>query len=236
MACLRPPSGISFNVSVFPTRVRVLTTSRATAGRFLGRALKRAVTEHPPAKRVPGRLLGYAALGLCAAIALYYSLHSLHLAATLTRSMPYHDHWMWVVSDYFHYLDGRYSVWRLFAQVGESEHRLLTTKLVLFADAILFQMRGVFPTALMYFCLAGVASPAKRDIAYPGSGVVVGAARFELATPCSQSRCATRLRYAPIARFALHIHSSRECGKPGPAWAASAGTRRRAAGSLRPLA
>ena len=81
--------------------------------------------------------------------------------------MPYHDHWMWVVSDYFNYLDGRYSVWRLFAQVGESEHRLLTTKLVLFADAILFQMRGVFPTALMYFCLAGVASSAKRDLPIP---------------------------------------------------------------------
>src|SRR5690606_13224082 len=29
------------------------------------------------------------------------------------------------------------------------------------------------------------------------SEAVVGAARFELATPCSQSRCATRLRYAP---------------------------------------
>jgi hypothetical protein len=27
--------------------------------------------------------------------------------------------------------------------------------------------------------------------------VMVGAARFELATPCSRSRCATRLRYAP---------------------------------------
>jgi hypothetical protein len=27
---------------------------------------------------------------------------------------------------------------------------------------------------------------------------LVGAARFELATPCAQGRCATRLRYAPI--------------------------------------
>ena len=32
---------------------------------------------------------------------------------------------------------------------------------------------------------------------YNGRCVMVGAARFELATPCSQSRCATRLRYAP---------------------------------------
>ena len=28
---------------------------------------------------------------------------------------------------------------------------------------------------------------------------VVGAARFELTTPCAQGRCATRLRYAPIS-------------------------------------
>ncbi len=28
---------------------------------------------------------------------------------------------------------------------------------------------------------------------------MVGAARFERATPCSQSRCATGLRYAPEA-------------------------------------
>jgi hypothetical protein len=30
---------------------------------------------------------------------------------------------------------------------------------------------------------------------------LVGAAGFELATLCSQSRCATRLRYAPTARI-----------------------------------
>jgi hypothetical protein len=30
------------------------------------------------------------------------------------------------------------------------------------------------------------------------NGSLVGAARFELATPCAQGRCATRLRYAPI--------------------------------------
>ncbi len=28
--------------------------------------------------------------------------------------------------------------------------------------------------------------------------LLVGAAGFELATPCSQSRCSTRLSYAPI--------------------------------------
>src|SRR5687768_13156089 len=29
---------------------------------------------------------------------------------------------------------------------------------------------------------------------------MVGAARFELTTPCAQGRCATRLRYAPMSR------------------------------------
>src|SRR5690606_7343371 len=38
------------------------------------------------------------------------------------------------------------------------------------------------------------------------SEAVVGAARFELATPCSQSRCATRLRYAPT-------RTAREAGR-----------------------
>jgi hypothetical protein len=31
-----------------------------------------------------------------------------------------------------------------------------------------------------------------------GTEIVVGVARFELTTPCSRSRCATRLRYTPI--------------------------------------
>jgi hypothetical protein len=30
---------------------------------------------------------------------------------------------------------------------------------------------------------------------------VVGARRFELPTPCTQNRCATRLRHAPTAAY-----------------------------------
>ncbi len=37
----------------------------------------------------------------------------------------------------------------------------------------------------------------KRPTLWAFSFFVVGAAGFELATLCSQSRCATRLRYAP---------------------------------------
>jgi hypothetical protein len=45
----------------------------------------------------------------------------------------------------------------------------------------------------------------KEDPAPPAAvpGPSVGAARFELATPCSQSRCATGLRHAPLWYFFL---------------------------------
>jgi hypothetical protein len=48
----------------------------------------------------------------------------------------------------------------------------------------------------------GYVKPLSRYAAAPFSGaevapVEVGTARFELATPCSQSRCATRLRHVP---------------------------------------
>jgi hypothetical protein len=38
----------------------------------------------------------------------------------------------------------------------------------------------------------------KQRVIYNLLILLVGAARFELATPCAQGRCATRLRYAPI--------------------------------------
>jgi hypothetical protein len=37
----------------------------------------------------------------------------------------------------------------------------------------------------------------KQRVIYNLLILLVGAARFELATPCAQGRCATRLRYAP---------------------------------------
>ena len=38
------------------------------------------------------------------------------------------------------------------------------------------------------------------------ASLLVGATRFELVTPCSQSRCATRLRYAPPQRSIARRH------------------------------
>jgi hypothetical protein len=46
-------------------------------------------------------------------------------------------------------------------------------------------------------------NPRTTDLSF-----LVGAARFELATPCAQGRCATRLRYAPI----LFLYHEEEIG------------------------
>jgi hypothetical protein len=50
--------------------------------------------------------------------------------------------------------------------------------------------------------------------------VMVGAVRFELTTLCSQSRCATRLRYAPNS-FNLTAHASDRQVAPSPPGAPS---------------
>ena len=39
-----------------------------------------------------------------------------------------------------------------------------------------------------------------KRLAFPAKRSDIGAPRFELGTPCSQSRCATRLRHAPPKR------------------------------------
>ena len=48
------------------------------------------------------------------------------------------------------------------------------------------------PARPQIFCAAGPASGEINELF-----TLVGAARFELTTPCAQGRCATRLRYAP---------------------------------------
>ena len=42
---------------------------------------------------------------------------------------------------------------------------------------------------------------------------MVGVGRFELPTPCSRSRCATRLRYTPLAEEPWYIDGSARRGK-----------------------
>jgi hypothetical protein len=99
-----------------------------------------------------------------AAIALTYAARCLWLGLSLAQPMPLGDQWAFVL-DYFRYLDGTYRFADLFAQ--HNEHRLVTTRLVLFADAIFFAMRGLFPVIVTYACLAATAAIGARLAARP---------------------------------------------------------------------
>jgi hypothetical protein len=60
---------------------------------------------------------------------------------------------------------------------------------------------------------------ARARTAHISLKTLVGAARFELATPCAQGRCATRLRYAPTTSFILkhpNVISFRKAGALHP--------------------
>ena len=48
-------------------------------------------------------------------------------------------------------------------------------------------------------------------------GLMVGAAGFELATPCTPCKCATRLRYAPKARSIAELIGTAERANVLPA-------------------
>jgi hypothetical protein len=123
----------------------------------------------------PAKLAAYFVAAACAAIAFYYSAHSLYLAATLIRPMPMADEWVWLMTDFFPYLDGKYSASKLLTQIAE--HRLLTTRLVLFIDAIFFDLRGLFPSTVTYLSLASIAFMLVRLAVQPAT-VPVQAAAF----------------------------------------------------------
>jgi hypothetical protein len=89
-------------------------------------------------------------------LSLWYAISSFRLGLELIEPLPYFDQWTFIENDYFRYLDGVYRWTDLFAH--HYEHRILTTRLVLFADAIFFQMRGVMPILLIYATLALVAA------------------------------------------------------------------------------
>ncbi len=94
------------------------------------------------------------ALAVAAAIilSLWFAISSFRLGLQLLEPLPYFDQWTFIQNDYFRYLDGAYRWADLFAL--HNEHRILTTRLVLFADAILFRMSGVMPILFIYATLA----------------------------------------------------------------------------------
>jgi hypothetical protein len=128
----------------------------------------------------PGRREALLPSALAIALSLIgfgYAVHSLWLGLTLAHPMPFGDQLVFV-RDYFKYLDGTYAWADLFSQ--HNEHRLVTTRIVLFADAILFRMRGLLPIGVTYASLGMMALLGARLIAQPGldrlaaSGLALG--------------------------------------------------------------
>ena len=98
--------------------------------------------------RIAPALTAVAATG----ISLWFAVNSFRLGLALIEPVPYFDQWTFIENDYFRYLDGVYRWTDLFAR--HNEHRILTTRIVLFADAIFFHMRGVMPILFIYATLA----------------------------------------------------------------------------------
>ena len=100
------------------------------------------------------------ALSVLIAGSLYFIIRSVSLALELERALAFADQWVFVVHDYFRYLDGQYHWTELFAH--HNEHRIGTTRIVLFADAVLFNMQGWLPLLTQYLNLAGIAAMIAR--------------------------------------------------------------------------
>lgn len=95
------------------------------------------------------------ALGTIAlAGAIYFCVHTIYLSLFLTRSMPIFDQ-VAIVFDYVRIVNGEYSAIDLFRQ--HNEHRIVTARPFLFADAWLFSMVGVIPGIAAYVSFAGIA-------------------------------------------------------------------------------
>ncbi|MBV8752743.1 MAG: hypothetical protein JO328_07775 [Hyphomicrobiales bacterium] len=94
------------------------------------------------------------ALTVAAAIgvSLWFAISSFRLGLELIEPLPYFDQWTFIHDDYFRYLDGSYRWTDLFAR--HNEHRIFTTRLVLFADAVFSHMHGVMPILFIYATLA----------------------------------------------------------------------------------
>jgi hypothetical protein len=89
-------------------------------------------------------------------VSLWYAARSLALAIELREPIPYFDQWIFIRHDYFRWLDGTYRWLDLFAI--HNEHRIMTTRLVLFADIAAFDMKGVLPLVVAYAALAASAA------------------------------------------------------------------------------
>src|SRR5215213_9736082 len=101
------------------------------------------------------RVALWAAAAVIGILALKVSINSVLLAISLTRPFVWWDEWVFF-SHYLAYLDGKFSFADLFAL--QSEHRILTTRLVLFLDAFYFDLKGQMPIFVMYGTLLLIAA------------------------------------------------------------------------------
>jgi hypothetical protein len=103
-----------------------------------------------------GRYIGAlrAAALAVAAISVVSAIYTLWLCLAGPRDLPIHDSWFFV-QDYLRSVDGQYHPIDLFS--WHNEHRIFTTRLLLFADALLFSMAGLLPIIVTFASLAAIA-------------------------------------------------------------------------------
>jgi hypothetical protein len=126
-----------------------------------------------------GRYIGAlrAAAVVVAAISAFSAINALWQCLAAPHDLPILDQWSFVRA-YLRYVDGQYHPIDLFS--WHNEHRLFTTRLVLFADALLFSMAGVLPIVVTFASLAAIAllltSLATTRARVPGFAVAIGLA------------------------------------------------------------
>ena len=86
-----------------------------------------------------------------AALALVVTLRAADFAFRYTSLTPHWDFWNWL-ADFKSYVEGHYTFLDLIKP--HNEHRIVTTRLILFIDALFFHMTGTFVVALNLLLLA----------------------------------------------------------------------------------
>ncbi len=85
--------------------------------------------------------------------AVFVAAHTIVFILKYTSPTPYWDYWDWL-TDFHAYAQGHYTLHDLFKP--HNEHRIVTTRLLLFADAFWFHLTGWFVLAVNLICLAGI--------------------------------------------------------------------------------
>ena len=88
---------------------------------------------------------------ICITLCMFVTMHTGWFTWEYFSSTPFWDFWDWL-ADYHAYLAGHYTVYDLVRP--HNEHRILTTRLLLFIDAGLFHMTGHFVAVVNLLLLA----------------------------------------------------------------------------------